>query len=33
MRFDVAGYPIQVAYPWVDITVRGDGTSSASSGG
>jgi hypothetical protein len=31
-RFAVAGYPIQTAYPWIDITVRGNGTSSASSG-
>jgi len=23
MSFTVAGYPIQVSYPWVDITVRG----------
>lgn len=31
-RFAVAGYPIQTAYPWIDITVRGNGTSTATSG-
>lgn len=31
-KFAVAGYPIQTAYPWIDITVRGNGTSTASSG-
>ena len=31
-RLAIAGYPIQTAYPWIDITVRGNGTSSATSG-
>mgnify|MGYP005846602227 CR=1 FL=1 len=31
-RLAIAGYPIQTAYPWIDITVRGNGTSTASSG-
>jgi len=31
-RFAIAGWPIQTAYPWIDITVRGNGTFSATSG-
>jgi hypothetical protein len=32
MSLAIAGYPIQVSYPWVDITVRGAGTSTSTSG-
>ena len=31
-KFAIAGYPIQSNYPWIDITVRGNGTNTASSG-
>jgi hypothetical protein len=32
MDCTIAGYPIGHAYPWIDITVRGNGTSSLSVG-
>lgn len=32
-RFSLVGYPVQHAYPWVDMTVYGNGTSKGSSGG
>ena len=32
-RFSLVGYPVQYAYPWVDMTVYGNGTSKGSSGG
>ena len=32
-RFSLVGYPVQYAYPWVDTTVYGNGTSKGSAGG
>jgi len=31
--FSLVGYPVQYAYPWVDMTVYGNGTSKGSAGG